>query len=406
MRYFRLILLALIVASCASKKPILTEPTSKSVTVSTDSIYADELKFPVDEQGLDVAVSMDFNEEQNLLTMVLKSARPVIALKQDIVYRNVFHKVALGKRWLKEDKLPYGVLVKPNTKMYLSGKLYKTYAKKRKNHRFNPLLGKYSASLTPVLTNAREENLMQDSVVLRFSVDPKSTKASVTLRNMMVLNDMGKPKGFLFFKPKGKNRYAITADKDMNLTYDINIQRNPCFGTGSLQDSLSNNLENVTRDYKLLVSACPTGTAADQGAVDVFEQHRNLLLSKYPRFTAKNPCPQVQSLMDRNNAMIDSISGAKCIYIAPKVDDEGQLLVGVNPQLLLDIAHKLDDDVAHILYSKDPVEIYDLTMTCKEVIRNTNNTIHNRGVINEDQRKALKIYRQSELYFRRVILKE
>lgn len=406
MKYIKLILLAVTVASCASKKPVLTEPTSKAVTVSADSAFVDELKYPVDAQGLDVAVTMDFDESRNLLTLVLKGSRPMLALKQNVQYSKVFRKTVLGKRWLDEEKLPYQVLIKPNTRLYLSGKVYKTYAKKRKRHVFNPIVSKYSASLKPVQEAAAESNLIPDSVVMRFKVDPTSTKASVTLRNVMLLSNEGKPKGFLIFKPKGKVRYAIVADKDLNLTYNISLQRNPCFATESLRDSLARHLESVTRDYKLLVSACPTGIAADQAAVDVFEQHRNFLLSRYNKTKETHDCPQVQSLMDKTNALIDSISGAKCIFIPKKVDEEGEVLIGVNAQLLLDIAHKLDDDVAHILYSKDPMEIHDLTLTCKEVIRNTNNTIRKRGVITEDQEQALKIYRQSEAYFRKVILKE
>jgi len=403
-----LLILFVILTSCSPRNAAtLTEPTYKSAVISVDSIFTDQLKFPIDDKGLDVTVQMDFDDRTNELAMTIKSSRLLFVFREDHCYKPLFHRYAFGRHRLNPEKLTYPTLIQPKTKYYLDGKVYKSYNPKRRRHLFNRWLGSVSKELTIIPPGMKADNfeatMLTDSVVQRFSVSPKATQCEITLRNVFVVEPLN---GGIRARKSKTRKYNIVCDKDLNLTYKMNIQRDPCFGTESLCDSLAAMVASIKRDYRHLVKACPTGKTDTQEAVGIFEQHRQFLLSKYHDVKDSSACAKVQAFHVAFNNYRDSIQLAKCFYITPKVDKEGQLLTGINAQQLLETAHNLDNMVSRILVSKDAQEIHDLTVLCKKTISTINGEIAKYGTINENQRRALKIYRNSETYFRNMILKQ
>lgn len=407
MKIYKALCILLAVAaltSCGSSKPQFVENQSKEAAVSAEQPFEDKLKFPVDEQGVTLSVNMNFDEAQNILTLTLKSDRKFLSLKQATPYKPLFRHYFLGKRKMRPKLLPHSVLVQPDTKYYLSAKVYKSFARRRKHHVFQPLQGALSEELTLLSSDAMPDgNLMLDSVVQHYSVDPKATKGEITLRNIYLMDKVSKSSAMSRWKKKQK--YAIFADKDLNLTYKVQLQRNPCFGTEALQDSLRVMLSRIRGDYRNLVAACPKGIADSEEAVEIFQQHRMFLLSRYPALTDSSECSSLQETYRKVNAFRDSIANAPCKYVPPVVDENGGIRTGINVQALLEAARTLDLSVARILNSKDAIEKHDITVSGVKLIKEINNDIQTHDIINDEQRAALRVFRKSEAYFQTIIMK-
>ena len=79
--------------------------------------------------------------------------------------------------------------------------------------------------------------------------------------------------------------------------------------------------------------------------------------------------------------------------------------IGVNTETLLSTAKRLDDIVATIMVSHDQTEIRDLRNLGRDIIRIVNANVSNKGLRNEEQRKAFAMFRKAEEYFLAVIMK-
>lgn len=395
-----MVLVLLLTASCHTQKKTYAGKQSKEAAVADGTPFEDKMSLPVDEQGLDIAVKVDFDEAQNILTLSMKGNRGFLNLREDVGYKPLFSHRFLGKHIMRPEKLPYPALVLPGTRYYLSDKVYKTFARKRKHHTLRRVMGAVSPELVLLSSSAAEpgNNVMTDSLVLRYAVSPEATKGEITLRNLYIMDAMP--------RKRGKQAYSINVSADLNTTYMVQIRRNPCFGTEVLLDSLSRTVQNIKADYRNLRKACPTGFADSEEAEQIFMQHRMFLLSRYQERKDSSACSDVQSQYDVINAYRDSISAAPCKYVPPVVDEEGKLLTGISAQILLETARHLDNTVAQILNSRDAVEIHDLTIFGTKLLRDVNNDIRTRGVINDEQNAALKVFRNSEAYFRTMILKQ
>lgn len=383
------------------------EPTVKNIAVAPDSLTEDVIKLPFDDKGVDITVHFTFDEMNNKLTLAISGTRKLFVFERDTYIRQAFRGKWFSRKRMYPEKLMYPVLVQPKTKYYLARKVRKGYKKPRKQHLFNRWI-EYSREIRTVVP--KEFPLVIDSVVQVFDVHPKATKTSITLRNILVVDPQGGilpvPEQVNQYVKKKTTKYEFVHDKDMALTYNINLQRNPCFGMDARIDTMQTAVQEVKEAYLRLMKTSPEGKASSKAEEDVFNQHKEYLLSQYPLRDEHYTCGELQGYIDKYNNYIDSIANAQCLYedmsaAAAKVEKVRKKL-GLNAKMLLKAAHTLDDTAAKILVCKDPAQLHDLNELGYEIISSATVAIRQREVTTDEQKYALSQYKKAEKYFLRV----
>lgn len=405
------IVASMLLCSCSTTKQASKPSDPKTVAVSEDKEFRDKMQFAFDDKGMDLNVSLAFDETDNILTLKLSANRQMMVFRQDQLYKTCFRHPFLKHRRMEPKKLPYPVLVQPNTRITLSKDVWKGFRKKRRQHVFNNWLTGVSKELQVVAPSAQtdgpsEPPLIVGSIVQHFKVDPMATKASFTLRNILVVDKDGMPIAQAKRTPLRKHHYQIVNDNDLNLTYVVNIQRNPCFGKEAEIAAAEARVKEITKAYANLHEACPTGVVNSQEELGVFNQHRSFLMSQFPARTDSVACPQLQSAIDRYNLYVDSIAKAPCQYIKLlsdlEKDVQSRTTLGISAKAILDAAHRLDNIVSQIVVSRDAVQIHDLTTGGRGIINNLTKAVQNNGLSNEEQNEAYKVFLKAKNYFQSV----
>lgn len=404
----------MLLASCATTKKEYKIPDPKNATVGDGSPFQDKLQFPIDDKGLDLNVNLFFDEEENILTLSLSGTRQLMVFRQDVFYGTVFKHPFLQPRTLEPKKLPYPVLVKPNMKITLAKNVWKGFNGKRNWHIFNNWLTGVSKEMKLIepstMTNETPEaTLIVDSIVQRFSVDPKATKVAFTLRNLLVVDKDGMALATAQQKrtPSMKELYKIVSDNDLNITYLVNIQRNPCFDKDAEIEAAEAKVAEVRNAWTNLHNACPKGIVNSKQEQGIFNQHRSFLMSQFPAITDSTACTQLQDAYDRYNLYVDSIAKAPCLYVRALSDleknEKGGVVVGVSAGAILEAAHRIDNIVSQIVVSRDAAQTHDLTLTGRDIINNITKAAHKNGLSNQEQKEAYKVFLKAKKYFQTVI---
>ena len=380
------------------------EQQVKDVAVSDGSLYEDIVNVPFDDKGLDITVHITFDETENLLTLSLTGTRQLFVF-QDDTYRKKAFTGWFSRRSFHPERLTYPTLVEPKTKYKLTSSVVKSFSKPRKKHLFNKWITNVSKALTPMVSTLT--SVTPDSIVQTFSVDPKATKVSFTLRNILVLDTKEPMAKAAEKRNSGKTvHYRFVLDHDLATTYNVQVNRNPCFGVRQAIDSIRSRVTEVRNSYRRLHKSCPTGKATSDTEVNIFNQHRQYLLTRYTPIADSTKCSDLQSAYNAYNSYVDSIAGAPCVYIP--VDNSASTLsasMGVSPETMIAAAKRLDDIVASIMVSRDPVEIRDLRNLGRDIIRSVNANISSKNLRDEEQKRAFAILRKAEEYFISVTMK-
>lgn len=401
-------LVAMLLSACSTKKHVFKEPEIKQAVVSEENSFQDKLKFAFDDKGLDLNVNMAFDETSNLLTLSLTGNRQLMVFKQDVLYKRVFKHPFIPSRRLDPKKLPYPVLIQPKLKVKMAKKVYKSYPRKRRFHIFNNWLVGTSPELQMIAPTVRsgeqpEATLIVDSIVQRFRVNPKATKASFTLRNLLVADKDGMPiaRMQLKRKPNTSLTYQIVDDHDLNLTYEVKIQRNPCFGQDSLIAATQSRIVQVSKALKLIREACPTGIVHSEEEEGIFKQHKQYLLSQFPAISDSSACTTLQDAYKHYNLYVDSIAKLSCtlVPLIPTEESNGTYGIGVRASTILEAAHRLDNLVSQIMVTHDAVQVHDLTVAGRNIITTLTRTVHENGLIDDEQRSAYEIFLKAKTYF-------
>lgn len=406
----------MLMASCASQKTDYKIPEPKLAVLSEDNPYKETIQFPFDDKGLDMNVTMSFDEPSNILTLTITGSRQLMVFRQDVFYGIVFSHPLFKDRVFHPEKLPYPVLVQPNMSITMAKSVWKGFNKRRIEHLFNNWLVGVSPELQAITPSIRtndspEATLIVDSIVQRFRVDPKATKASFTLRNFLVADKDGLPVPNAMLKRKSTSslNYKIVYEKDLNLTFNVKIQRNPCFALDSLIAATEARINEIRKAYTNLHAACPTGIVNSKQEQGIFNQHKKYLLSQFTCITDSSACSTLQDAYNRYNCYVDSINTSPCTFVKPLSDIEkeegnGFSHTGIKPSTILDAAHRLDNIVSQIMISNDAAQIRDLTMAGHKLILTITNAVRAKGLINEEQRKAYILFLKAKSYFKSAIL--
>lgn len=394
----------LMLALCAAKAQQTREQQTKEAEVADGSLYEDIVNIPFDDKGLDLTVHMTFDEVNNELTLSLVGSRQLFVFREDTQRKKAFTGF-WSRRTLRPERLGYPTLTEPKTKYKLTSPVVKSFSKPRKKHLFNKWLTNVSANLTPMEIGTTQ--LTPDSIVRKFIVAPTANKVSFTLRNILVLDTKEEMAAAEEKRNKGKTlHYRFVLDNDLATTYNVRIKRDPCFAMQAALDSMEARIDIIRGAYHRLLKSCPTGKATSQTEVNIFNQHRQYLLSQYSPIADSTHCGNLMRAYRTYNNYIDSISKAPCIFIA--TDNSASALsasIGVSAETLLSAAKRLDDIVATIMVSRDHTEIRDLRNLGRDIMRIANANVSSKGLRNEEQRKAFAVFRKAEEYFLSVTMK-
>ena len=354
--------------------------TVRTVTVAQGQSYTDHLSLKVDSKDMDMMVKFVFDEDANQLSVSLISYRTIF-----VFWDRVRLKPLVKGRTIRPDQLPYVVTYDPKDK-YKITKLFKsTVPKPRKTFYFQRWMD-YDG-LQPV---PQEYNMVNDYITQTFDILNKRNLVTFSLHDIFLMDKTEKKK---------YNLYEIPFGRDVNIEYQVTIQRNPCLDFGDEIASSQKALEGLTTSFKTLKKNYGGGKALSQEALKAFEDLKKNLLEQYPPKTDSTPCPDLTSIWETYNQYVDSVKSIHCV-LAQDDNSGGELGIPTdNGKVILMKARQLDRTVSRWLVSKDANERRDLIRAGQGLIDEVNGIIGNRQGSNQAQRQAISMFRAAERYF-------
>ena len=380
-------LLALLPTTMLAQAPKQSIQTAKAITISQEEPYTDNIMLTNDVKDKDLMVKFVFNEDKNTLTVSLISYRRLFVFWDDTRYKGTFS----GSGKLHIDRLPYVITSNDGDRFRLSKSYRKSLPKPRKQHIFKKWI-EYEG-LQPV---DKERNMVNDYIEQTFDIQNKRTNVVVRLRDILLMDQTGE---------KGKSkRYELSNGKDLNIEYQITIQRNPCFGTEEEMAAVSKSLTGIMGSYKNFKKKYGKGRVGTEEALKLFKEMKSVLTTQFTKDTIVSQCPDIQKLRDQYNLIVDSINGIDVKMESANILEASGAIMGakgrvMNTKIILSNARQLDQNVARWLRSNDQVEREDLKMQCMGIIKDTNLIINSGGGQTAEERNAINIFRQAEKYF-------
>jgi hypothetical protein len=238
----------------------------------------------------------------------------------------------------------------------------------------------------------QEYAMVNDYISQTFDILKKQNSVVVRLRDIMLMNDIS--------KSLTKRRYEIPFGRDLYTEYQVEIQRNPCFGMEEDITSAKAALDGVRKSYSSLRRRFGGGTVESQESLTAFENLKDQLAEQYPHKDVQTPCPDLQEIWDTYNTYTDSIGSIKC-RVVPSGSGGGRVASdGISARMLLTKARQIDAAVTRYLLSTDPIERRDIILQTESTIKSCNESINSQGVYTADQRQAVQVFREAERYFR------
>ena len=378
-------LLALLPATVVAQTSKESVKTVKAITVAQDEPYTDHIMLTNDVKDKDLMVKFVFNEDKNTLTVSLISYRRLFVFWEDTRYKGVFS----GSGKLHVDKLPFIITSNPADRFRLSKSYRKSLPKPYKKHIFKKWI-EYEG-LQPV---DKERNMVNDFIEQSFDIQNKRTNVVVRLRDLLLMDETGK-KG-------SSSRYELSNGKDLNIGYQITIQRNPCFGQDEELAAASKSLTAITTSYKNFKKKYSKGKVTSDESLKLFKEMKSVLTSQFTKNTDISACQDIQKLRNQYNMTVDSINNMNVKIETPTeatTSIMGAKGRAMNTKVVLSNARQIDQIVARWLRSRDEVERDDLKKQCQGIIKDTNVIINTGSTQTAEERNAISIFRQAEKYF-------
>ena len=238
--------------------------TVKHITVSQDQAYTDHISLEGDATDKDIMVKFVFDEAANQLTVSLISYRMIFVFREDIRFKPLIK----GRR-IRPDQLPYVVNYDPSDQFRISKLFKSTVPKPRKQYVFHRWLDYEGLQPAP-----QEYAMVNDYISQTFDILKKRNSVVVRLRDVMLMNDVS--------KHLNKRRFEIPFGRDLYTEYQVDIQRNPCFGMEEDIASAKAALDGVRKSYKNLRKRFGNGVVDSQESLTAFENLKEQILGQYP----------------------------------------------------------------------------------------------------------------------------
>ncbi len=361
--------------------------TTKSLSLTHNKPYADELSFQEENKDMGLSVKILFNEDSNTCTITLTSSKSLFVFWNDTRYKDVFS----CHRWLLPKKLSYVVSSNTADSFRAGKKFYKSLPHSRHKHLFKKWI-----EVDGLQAVEKELKLVNDSIVQIFNLpDRRTTNVTLRLRDVMTMDEV---------QQKGTGRqFEITAGKDFDIRYRITIQRNPCLDLDDEIAAAKGSFDALNKRFESFHNKYASGCVNDDESYTTFQETKSSLLSQFPRFKSASLCPDIQQARDQYNALLDSIqnTNVKVEASAPPTPDDEQIVI--NTQTILANARQLDRMVSRWLVSEDNIERNDLVEQCQIVIKETTTLIGENAGRTQEERHAMSLFRKAEQYFKKVV---
>ena len=291
---------------------------------------------------------------------------------------------------LRPEKFPYVVSAGEHQRFRLSKDFRKSIAKPRKKHVFKQWLT--YEGLIPVPT---EFSMVNDFIEQKLDIKNRQSNVTVTLHDVFLMDR----------DVKHQNTYWLVNGKDFNLKYEITIQRNPCFGLDADIQTATQSLSDLKKGYASFRSKFGSRKVASEEALTMFHKLQNTLLQQFPRRTADSPCPALQDTWTHYNLLLDSIAQMSCSVESAGVVESADGTAtaetgGFDAASIFSRARQIDEQVSRWLLSSDVTERRDIARQCEQNIKDVNAMIKLRGAHTEEQRRAVRMFKAAERYFR------
>lgn len=359
--------------------------TTKNISVSDNESYTDHIALSNDTKDMDLMVKFVFNEEKNTLTVSLISYRTLF-----VFWDNARYKKAIKHRRIKPDNLPYVVSSNPGDQFRVTRTFRKTIPKPRRKQ----ILKKWIevSGLQPI---DKELMMVNDFIEQTFDIHGKLGVVTVRLRDVMLLDEVK--------KKSSSSRYDITYGRDLNITYKVSLQRNPCFGLDEEIASSANSLEAINKSYATLRKTADK--VSNDESHKVFIDMKATLIEQFPKNTTASRCADIQQSRDKYNQIVDSIQALDTKIDAVTASGAAGPMVdggGLNAREILSNARILDNTVSRWLASRDPAERADLVAQGRSIIKDINTLISGRYGQTSEEKNAITVFRKAEKYFNKV----
>ncbi len=367
---------------------LLMAQTSKSVTVSNDEPFTDHLSLKSDTKDMDLMVKLVFDENKNQLTVSLISYRTLF-----VFWDNILYKSAIKRRWIKPDRLTYVATNEYDDKFRLTKAYRNTLPQPFKEHVFKKWI-EYEG-LQPV---AQELKMVNDYIEQPFDIQDQNSHVIIRLRDVLLM-DLADRKGNVSW-------YDIPFGKDLNLEYQVTIQRNPCFGKDKELAAAQAALATVQKSYQSFKNKYNKRVVNNSDVLQSFKELKKALVAQFPKDSTQSDCPDIQQVIDQYNATADSLSQVRVVLASEAPAGTagatgGEVQQVLDTRIILAAARQVDSTVARWLRSKDIMERRDLCQQCDNIIRNISKLISRNPGQNKEEQRAVQLFKQAQQYYNR-----
>ena len=376
-----------IIVAMVTQATFLYAQDTKSITISPESEYTEQLSLKADDKDMDITLKITFDEVKNTLTVSIYATKMVFVFWQNTSYQSVVH-----RRWLLPDKLPYVVSCHPLDRFRFTKESRRRIHKPYKQYIFRNWIE--VGSLKAI---EEEHQMVNEHLEQVFNIQGLRSNVAIRLRDIMLM-EQGRQQGM-------GNDYDIIYGKDLNTEYQITLQRDPCLGLDNDVKVAQNNLTNIRQSYAIFHKKFGHGIVTSEEELKAFNDLQETLVAKYPKESATSCCPDIQKAHDTYNALVDSILSVSVKLEATPTDAltalggaEGHAL---NAKSILANARLLDNTISHWLISRDEAERNDLDEQCRTIIRETSAMIGDRLGQTDEERNAVALFRKAVKYYKK-----
>ena len=356
--------------------------TVRYITVSYDKSFTDHLSISEDNREMDIMVKFVFNEDSNTLTVSLLSYRHLFVFREDSRYKNIIH-----HNRLIPDDLPYVTDYPENSRFNLSKQFRKAIPKPQKEYIFKRWIN--YQGLQPVPMNYK---MVNDYIDQTFDITNYGNNVSIELGYVVVMEKTP--------RKKHPDDFTFIAGKNLDITYRIQIERNPCFGLESEMELAGNALEAAQQGYANLKTLYGNGIAPNDNALKTFNEMKALLQQHFQIKGSDSKCQDLKTTWDLYDSYIDSISSLQIQIKPTDAEASSGKARNIDISFLNSMTRQIDRNVSRWLISKDVVEQNDLIKECKDIIEEVNGLIGNYPGNTPEQKRAITLFRQAVGYFR------
>lgn len=384
----RLVMAALLLLSAAFTT--VSAQTLRNVTVAQGKSYTDHISLRDDSRDMDLMVKFIFTEQTNTVTVCLISYRDLFVFPTDTPFRQT-----VSGRRIKPSRLPFVVDAAPDTRYVLSRDYLRSLPKHRKKMVYHQWIAASGMQAIPM-----EYRMVNDYVSQDFTVTGKADAVTVTLRDVLMLQKDDNLR-------KKRTQYNVVWGKDLNTTYHIYIERDPCFGKEEEKAAATAALEGIRTAAANLKQHYSSGYVSSRESLDNFREMKSLLLGQYPEITDKSTCPDVQQARDEYNAILASVKAMKCRLRTAgsgsggtgSGHSAGPTGEGVDAGFILTQARQIDETVSQWAVSNDKAQKADLKRRCQDIITTVRTAVAQKGIRGEAQRRAVQHFNEAIKYF-------